>query len=253
MAPRAANKAVSRGHVRRQETALGSGSAGRPILTVYKPDEVPNPVRTLAYWREVVQKALGESLYIIASIGTAKQYETNYLAQGFDAVSEFSPGPHLAAMKEISQSKNFVCDVWQGTLYDYAQFVREKGYLKHSGKKLFRAVTPGFDNTARRANRAMVIDGTTPELYAAWLADVAVETLENASLDDKLIFINAWNEWAEGEYLEPDLKWQYGYLEATADALKEARRRMKLKISGGGKSLDLTGLFAANADCEAAA
>ena len=63
--------------------------------------------------------------------------------------------------------------------------------------------------------------------------DVAVETLENASLDDKLIFVNAWNEWAEGAYLEPDLKWQYGYLEATADALKEARRRMKLKISGG--------------------
>lgn len=227
--------------------------AGRPILTVYKPDEVPDPVRTLAYWREVVQKALGESLYIIASIGTAKQYETNYLALGFDAVSEFSPGPHLAAMKEISQSKDFVCDVWQGTIYDYGTFVREKGYLKHTTEKLFRAVTPGFDNTARRANRAMVTDGTTPALFKAWLADVAVETLENASLDDKLIFINAWNEWAEGAYLEPDLKWQYGYLEATADALKEARRRMKLKISGGGKSLDLTGLFSANADYEAAA
>ena len=222
--------------------------AGQPILTVYKPDEVPNPVKTLAYWREVVQKAHGENLYIIASIGTAKQYETNYLALGFDAVSEFSPGPQLAAMKETSRTKDFVCDVWQGTIYDYGTFVREKGYLKHTTEKLFRAVTPGFDNTVRRANRAMVTDGTTPVLYKTWLTDVALETMENASLDDKLIFINAWNEWAEGAYLEPDLKWQYGYLKATADALKEARRRMKLKISVGGKRLDLRVFFAAN-DC----
>ena len=226
---------------------------GRPVFTVYKPDEIPNPKATLTYWRQVVQDTLGETLYVIASIGIAKQYETDYVALGFDAVSEFSPGPQLAALKEISQSKDFVCDVWQGTLYDYAQFVREKGYLKHSGKRLFRAVTPGFDNTARRASRAMVTDGTTPELYATWLADVAVETLENASLDDKLIFINAWNDWAEGAYLEPDLQWQYGYLEATAAALREVRKRMIHKRAGGGERPDLIWIFAANEGFEVAA
>ena len=210
---------------------------GRPILTIYRPDDIPAPEKTISYWRRVVKEELGEDLYLIASIGLVKQYNTDYTVYGFDAMSEFSPGPQLPSMHDISQEKEFVCKVWQGLVYDYPRFIRERAYLRNPLKKLFRAVTPMYDNTARRGNRAIVLDGATPTLYKTWLTDVVVETMKNTSLDDKLIFINAWNEWAEGAYLEPDLKWQYGYLEATADALKEARRRMKLKISGGAIAL----------------
>lgn len=218
--------------------------AGRPILTIYRPDNTPAIEKTLGYWRRAVKETLGENLYIIASIGLAKQYSTDYIARGFDAMSEFSPGAQLANMHDISQDKDFICKAWEGIIYDYPRFVRGQDYFCNSPRKLFRAVTPMYDNTARRANRALVLDGATPELYKRWLTDVSIETLENKSLDDKIIFINAWNEWAEGAYLEPDLKWKYGYLEATVDALKEVRKRMKLMIIGG--VLDLTCLFAAN-------
>ena len=225
--------------------------AGRPILTIYRPDNIPALEKTLGYCRRAVKEALGENLYIIASIGLAKQYSTDYIARGFDAMCEFSPGAQLANMHDISQDKDFICKAWEGIIYDYPRFVRGQDYFCNSPRKLFRAVTPMYDNTARRANRALVLDGATPELYKRWLTDVSIETLENKSLDDKIIFINAWNEWAEGAYLEPDLKWKYGYLEATADALKEMRKRMKLKIIGG--MLDLTSLFAANGVFEVAA
>lgn len=69
----------------------------------------------------------------------------------------------------------------------------------------------------------MILDGATPELYKKWLKDIITETKSNKNLDDDIIFINAWNEWAEGTYLEPDLKWQYSYLEATKQAILETR------------------------------
>lgn len=80
-----------------------------------------------------------------------------------------------------------------------------------------------WDNTARKKNRGVILDGSISDLYKQWLIDIIKETKSNITLDDKLIFINAWNEWAEGAYLEPDLKWKYGYLEATKDAILESR------------------------------
>ena len=86
-----------------------------------------------------------------------------------------------------------------------------------------------FDNTPRRGNRAFILDGATPDLFEKWLSDVIVETKNNNLLDEKFIFINAWNEWAEGAYLEPDLRWRYGYLTAVANAIIKTRNNNELK------------------------
>lgn len=94
-----------------------------------------------------------------------------------------------------------------------------------SNVNLYRAVTPMWDNTPRRKNKGTIYDGSTPDLYKQWLRDIIIETKDNSTIDDKIIFINACNEWAEGAYLEPDLKWKYGYLEATKDAILESRDR----------------------------
>ena len=72
---------------------------------------------------------------------------------------------------------------------------------------------PMWDNTARRDNKGMIFHKSTPALYKNWLQDVIVEANERTDVEDKLIFINAWNEWGEGNYLEPDLKYGRGWLE----------------------------------------
>ena len=101
---------------------------------------------------------------------------------------------------------------------------------------------PSFDNTPRRGNRALVLDSSSPMLFKMWLSDIIKETKKNKKLDDKIIFLNAWNEWAEGAYIEPDLKWQYGYLEAVRDAILQSREEanmstpMKNNINMGGGS-----------------
>jgi hypothetical protein len=91
------------------------------------------------------------------------------------------------------------------------------------GFKRFRCVTPMWDNTARRRTGANVYVGSTPELYAAWLSELARQTIDKFAPEEQIVFVNAWNEWAEGCHLEPDLKWGRQYLEATKAALDGVR------------------------------
>ncbi|MCM2317642.1 MAG: glycoside hydrolase family 99-like domain-containing protein, partial [Thermoanaerobaculia bacterium] len=91
--------------------------------------------------------------------------------------------------------------------------------------KRFRCVTPGWDNSPRRAAGANIFVGSTPELYATWLAETARRTRDAYEGDERIVFVNAWNEWAEGNHLEPDRLWGRAYLEATAAALSSAAPR----------------------------
>jgi hypothetical protein len=78
---------------------------------------------------------------------------------------------------------------------------------------------PGWDNTARRGERGDIFDGATPELYEIWLRWLLQYTRRHYSGDRRLIFVNAWNEWGEAAYLEPDEEHEYRFLEATARAV----------------------------------
>ena len=195
----------------------------KPVLTVYHPLAVPNPDEVLTYWREYSKKEIGVDLYIIAVVSSKLDYMNNYEKLGFDACSEFALGPQRDVMQDITETKQFVCDVFRGHVYDYAGFVKDKGYFTLKRDNCYRAISPMWDNTSRRKNNSTVFDGATPQLYKQWLIDIIKETKANQTIVDKFIFINAWNEWAEGAYLEPDLKWQYGYLEATKNAILESR------------------------------
>lgn len=203
---------------------------GKKVLVIYKPESIPSPENVLNYWREVIQDEIGKELYIIAAISNKyEEYEkTNFLSIGFDALGEFSIAPHLAYFKNITQDKKFVCDDFFGNIYDYEDFVLSKRYFAVNLPKTYRAIAPMWDNSARKVNKGIVLDGSTPELYQKWLEDIIIETQlkkKEGKIDDSLIFINAWNEWSEGAYLEPDLKWGYGYLNATQHALKNTREK----------------------------
>lgn len=84
---------------------------------------------------------------------------------------------------------------------------------------------PMWDNTPRRNNRGNVIfHGSTPDLYKKWLMDIILHYQNDCILADQFIFINAWNEWGEGAYLEPDRYYGYAYLEATKETIETARK-----------------------------
>ena len=85
--------------------------------------------------------------------------------------------------------------------------------------KRFRCVTPGWDNSARRTANATIFYGSTPTRYERWLRAAIRSTLDTFEGDERIVFVNAWNEWAEGNHLEPDQLWGRAYLDATTSAV----------------------------------
>lgn len=195
---------------------------GRKILQIYRPENIPACDQIIKYWREYCRRQ-GIELYLIGCIMNEPQKDL--LSQGFDAISEFQLGAVLPYCKKINSEISFVNPNFYGSIYSYADLVSNKIYeINFNKKKLYNAVMPMWDNTPRRNDKGgMIFDGANPELYKQWLKDIIRHNRKRDDLDDNLVFINAWNEWGEGAYLEPDQRYGYAYLQATLDAILESR------------------------------
>jgi hypothetical protein len=85
-----------------------------------------------------------------------------------------------------------------------------------AGNTLLPCVYPNWDNTPRSGRRGLVITGSSPQRFKTHIRH-AIRSLEPMSYEHRLLWVKSWNEWAEGNYLEPDLEHGRGYLEALAD------------------------------------
>jgi lipopolysaccharide biosynthesis protein len=134
---------------------------------------------------------------------------------GFDASVEFPPhgmGAPIPPPGVISNPK------YSGTNHDYRQVVRNCLKQELPGHVRFRTVMPSWDNTPRRQNDPVLFENASPGAYQAWLEAVMDLTHEQNFGEERIVFINAWNEWGEGNHLEPDRRNGHAYLEATLNA-----------------------------------
>ncbi len=194
---------------------------GRPLLLVYRAGLLPDASATAARWRSWWRDMQGEEIYI-ASVhahgNAADKYHEAPTKYGFDASVEFPPVGILAKEIEIADK---ACSVsFAGRVYDYEHMVEQGKASVPEAYVKFRGVMPSWDNTARRKANGFIFQGSRPDLYRNWLHEALTFTRWfPQGTDRNLVFINAWNEWAEGAYLEPDLRYGYAYLNATARAL----------------------------------
>ena len=103
---------------------------------------------------------------------------------------------------------------------------------EYATRRVYRGVVPGWDNTARTGTSAHLLVNDTPANYEQWLDAASHLTTAERAPGERLVFINAWNEWAEGCHLEPDRKHGRGYLEAT--------RRVKTGRAAAGPTWDIS-------------
>ena len=189
-----------------------------PVILVYRPSLIQNPKLVLEYWRNEAVKSISKNIYIIAV--QEKDAETNWTEFGFDAETEFQPKQLINHSKEITAEVKPIRADFHGNVYDYEELVENRRYNKDNNvlKKVYKAVMPAWDNTARRNQRGTIFHKSSPLLYKKWLVDITKYTVQNGLLDAPLVFINAWNEWGEGAYLEPDRYYGYAYLQATRES-----------------------------------
>lgn len=205
---------------------------GKPMLLVYRADLLQNALELTQKWREVAQKAGFPGLHLCAvqfyGIDDPKVY-------GFDAAVEFPPHKYIGSENCPDISVQITNPSFRGGIVDYRKIVRQALNKKSTEYICYRGIIPSWDNTARRQDTSHTIINSSPLLYQFWLKYLVTYTKKYCSENNQFIFINAWNEWAEGAHLEPDLKYGRGYLEATLCALKER----KLDISLYFKNEDL--------------
>jgi hypothetical protein len=192
---------------------------GKPLLLVYRTGLLPEPARTAEIWREAMHRAGVGDLYLVRVETGLDGAEPAPETIGFDAAMEFAPRWRSmgAALHEV-EGLPIPSDV---RAYDYRVSVQNLLVRPMPHYKFFRGVFPFWDNTARRETGPTVFVHSSPELYAFWLSAVAAQTLQHHTGSERLLFINAWNEWGEGCHLEPDRAHGSAYLEATSRVLRQ--------------------------------
>ncbi len=191
---------------------------GRPVLLLYRPALLPDARATAERWRAHARKrGIGE-LYLLAVQSFFHLEGAAPDTYGFDGAVEFPP--HSLAIVAPEQPQGFPGRRFEGNAYDYRQTA--DSFIKRvpPGYKLFRCVMPRWDNTARRRAASGVFVNGGPEAYREWLRRAADYTRRMYFGDERLLFVNAWNEWGEGNYLEPDRQYGHAYLDATRAVLR---------------------------------
>lgn len=189
---------------------------GRPVFVVYRADIVPEIRKITDAWRAEARSWGWPDLYLIAaqSFGVG-----NPIRMGFDAAMEFPP--HQVERKDITDDLGVHNPDFCGSIFDYNVVVDAELAKAEPDYKLFRSAMLSWDNTARNQNAPKIMARFSIQAYKRWLSHLCREVLANSkySQDEKIVFVNAWNEWAEGTHLEPDRRFGFAYLQATHEAL----------------------------------
>ncbi len=195
----------------------------KPVFAVYRTSLFPDFQETIKTWREVAREEFGMELYLIETMFPGDPTHTT-LTEGVDAAMDFQPlgamisglpMVNVVSLDPLEEKKN------SPTVYCYTDYV-DYCIATELPDRCYPCISPGFDNSPRRIGRTFLsFTETTPENFKRWLFDGLCRETSFKEEEENLVFINAWNEWAEGNYIEPDQKWGRAYLEATNEAISK--------------------------------
>lgn len=205
---------------------------GKPLFLVYRPSELPDPKEFSELWRMLAKQAGLDGLFLIAMSNSLD----SSLLQYFDGIIASGPGDFLDTLPAPGPGKKLVHKIVNGKLgrfvprslkarvgfprrYDYAvaaerAFGRLSSLANH--EKFYPCILSGWDNTPRSHTRGVVFENFTPEKFRVALRR-AIRFSTNKEPERKIVFLKAWNEWAEGNYLEPDKEFGTAMLDVVRD------------------------------------
>lgn len=190
---------------------------GRPLLLVYRPALLPDAAATVERWRNRCREN-GVSEPYVAMVQSFQSLDPR--RYGMDAAIEFPW--HTGMPADITAHVVPAKSKFRGYVFDWEDYAEKCEEQPDPPWMQMRGVMPGWDNTPRRKHQAHLFQGHSPAIYGHWLKAAMRWTLGgNRSPDERLLFVNAWNEWGEGAYLEADERFGYAFLQATRDAVQE--------------------------------
>jgi hypothetical protein len=194
--------------------------SGAPLLLIYRAGVLPNAPEYLRRWRAAFHAAgIGEVHFALVESAEFAWAGKDPTESGFDSAVEFPPHGGSGALPTLS---NMLNPAFKGAIFDYRETVLRYTSAALPSYPRWRTVMAAWDNTARYQDTPAIFMNATPGGYRAWLESAIIDARATRRPGERLVFVNAWNEWGEGTYLEPDARWGRAYLEATRDALADA-------------------------------
>ncbi|WP_345293577.1 glycoside hydrolase family 99-like domain-containing protein [Luteimonas vadosa] len=190
---------------------------GRPLILIYRPGLLPNARATTERWRAWCREnGIGEIF-----IAYVQSFERPDPADvGCDAAIEFPP--NLVPLPSLAREQHALNPAFEGEVLDWRELAGHSQSRPLPDYLLFPGVNPGWDNQPRRPGAGRALLHASPRRYQDWLEATIRERSARLPQSHRLVFVNAWNEWAEGAILEPDARWDHAWLDATRAALRNA-------------------------------
>jgi|APLak6261673822_1056097.scaffolds.fasta_scaffold00019_16 lipopolysaccharide biosynthesis protein len=204
---------------------------GKPLFVIYNPRELPDSRKVTDFWRELAINAGLPGLYLVAEYRGSKYW--NPQEAGFDAVYNLkfpSQGKWVPWSKPIQKIKNKYLELAHlPTIHQYKEILDEITFNRQDILDLnaryqlkdfdsYPCVIPNWDNTPRSGGNGVVLHESTPELFRTHLRD-SLKVVHDLPSERRFVFIKSWNEWAEGNHLEPDLRFGHQYLQVVREEL----------------------------------
>jgi hypothetical protein len=192
----------------------------KPLFIVYLPHLLPDTKRFTKIWNELAIRNGFDGIYFIG----IHYIDWDHKRDGFDEKS-VHPLPLYISMMEknkirrwTNKLKNMLLSRLSHT-YSYEQLIKCYDFHSLTSKDFVPSVLPNWDNTPRSGRKGYVVQGSTPELFRKHFGEMMKFVLAQNYNPHNIVLLKSWNEWAEGNYLEPDMRWGTGYLDAIHEVL----------------------------------
>lgn len=198
---------------------------GKPLFVIYDPLAHPHMSKFMSEWRSMAKRSGLSGIHFVGVTSGWKENIQKILDLGFDAVTtgnqweaqtKLNGGRFFQLAKRVL--RNHFPRLAPLDKYKYKDIVKYLFNEWDQKENVYPQIIPNWDRSPRGGRRAVIYTGSTPELFKQHALD-ALKLVENKQDEHKIIFLRSWNEWAEGNYMEPDLKFGHGYIDALSDAL----------------------------------
>jgi Glycosyltransferase WbsX len=205
---------------------------GKPIFVVFDPRDLGDTASFVNEWRKLADKA---GLPGIHFVGMTNKHAPDWLAP-FDMLTEYGPQNYLdrlpsdayhRALRRLKRGDlgpvlNRLLGRWinRPQRCSYRDMIEKLMKLEPADSRYVPCVMPNWDNTPRSRLRGVVFEGATPELFETYLHRAVAQVARRAP-EERIVFLKAWNEWAEGNYVEPDARFGHRYLDVIRKVVLE--------------------------------
>lgn len=202
---------------------------GKNLFMIYKPHQLPDPEKFIELWQRLARENGLKGFHFVAHHQSVKEHNgksemqsmNEMLAKGFDSVNFVRVFGLLDKQTIYTKILSKVNSILRGVprAYSYKKFAKYFSNENDSNENVIPSLIPNWDHSPRSGKEAVVMVDSTPALFEAHVADV-IDKIKEKPADKKIVIIKSWNEWAEGNYMEPDLKWGHSYLQALYRQIK---------------------------------